>query len=71
MRMVVSLDGGDGLDRSRWINLTGVSGHAFDAHYTDQTERWLDGRTLPWPFSEDAVRDAAQDTLVLRPASGS
>jgi penicillin amidase len=70
MRMVVSLDGTDGLDRSRWVSLTGVSGHAFDAHYTDQTERWLDGRTLPWPFSEDAVRDATEDTLVLTPASG-
>jgi len=70
MRMVVSLDGTDGLDHSRWINLTGVSGHAFDSRYTDQTERWLDGRTLPWPFSEEAVRDATEDALVLTPASG-
>ena len=48
MRMVVSL--GD-LDESRWINLTGVSGHPFDAHYTDQTELWAEGETLPWPFT--------------------
>ncbi|MCW7991553.1 penicillin amidase, partial [Streptomyces platensis subsp. clarensis] len=34
MRMVVNV--GD-WDRSRWINLTGASGHAFNSHYTDQT----------------------------------
>ena len=65
MRMVVSL--GD-LDASRWVNLTGVSGHPFDDHYTDQTDLWADGQTLPWPFTASAVRDAAQDTLTLRPA---
>ena len=35
MRMVVSLAD---LDASRWVNLTGVSGHAFDPHYADQTD---------------------------------
>ena len=73
MRMVISLggpEGVEGFDRSRWINLTGVSGHAFDSHYTDQTDRWLEGRTLPWAYSEDAVRTAAEDTLVLTPPSG-
>ncbi|MGZ4450149.1 MAG: penicillin acylase family protein, partial [Nocardioides sp.] len=65
MRMVVSL--GD-LDRSRWVNLTGVSGHPFSPHYTDQTDLWADGRTLPWPFGKDAVAAATQDTLTLRPA---
>ena len=47
MRMVVSLAD---LDESRWVNLTGASGHAFDNHYVDQTELWVDGRTLAWPF---------------------
>ena len=64
MRMVVDL--GD-LDRSRWVNLAGQSGHAFDEHYTDQVDLWLDGRTAPWPFSGAAVRRATDDTLVLRP----
>ena len=40
MRMVVSLAD---LDDSRWVNLTGVSGHAFDPHYADQTKLWVDG----------------------------
>ena len=48
MRMVVPLDD---LDAARWINLTGASGHAYDDHYTDQTELWADGETLPWVFS--------------------
>ena len=43
MRMVVSLAD---LDTSRWVNLTGASGHAFDDHYVDQTDLWVDGRTL-------------------------
>ena len=65
MRMVVSLED---FDDSRWINLTGVSGHAFSDHYADQTELWVAGETLPWPFSRDAVESAGADTLTLVPA---
>lgn len=66
MRMVVSLAD---WDDSRWINLTGVSGHPTSAHYSDQTELWVDGETLPWAFSRDAVEAAAEDRLVLTPGS--
>jgi penicillin amidase len=66
MRMVVSLAD---LDDSRWINLSGVSGHPFNEHYTDQTDLWVDGRTLPWPSSTEAVHDAAGDRLTLEPAT--
>ncbi|HYF71807.1 MAG TPA: penicillin acylase family protein, partial [Nocardioides sp.] len=65
MRMVVSLAD---LDESRWISLTGVSGHPFGAHYTDQTDLWADGETLPWRFSPDAVAEAGDDVLTLEPA---
>ena len=65
MRMVVSLGN---LDKSRWINLTGVSGHPFGSHYTDQTDLWAEGETLPWVFSRDAVEGAGEDTLTLSPA---
>ena len=65
MRMVVSLAD---WDDSRWINLTGVSGHPFDRHYTDQTDRYVRGETLPWPFTPDAVADAGEDVLTLEPA---
>jgi penicillin amidase len=64
MRMVVSLED---LDDSRWVSLTGVSGHAFHDHYTDQTELFVDGRTLAWPFSRNAVTDAREETLTLVP----
>jgi penicillin amidase len=65
MRMVVSLAD---LDDSRWVNLTGQSGHAFDRHYTDQTDLWARGETLPWAFTKAAVDAAEQHTLTLRPA---
>jgi penicillin amidase len=66
MRMVVSLAD---FDDSRWINLTGVSGHPFSKHYTDQTDLWARGETLPWVFSRDAVEAAGDHTLTLVPAS--
>ena len=65
MRMVVSMAD---LDDSRWINLSGVSGHAFNDHYTDQTDLWVEGETLPWAFSPDDVEAAGEDTLTLEPA---
>ena len=64
MRMVIPLDD---LDAARWINLTGVSGHAYHQHYVDQTDLWARGETLPWAFTQDAVEDAAADTLTLVP----
>ncbi|MFB6704196.1 penicillin acylase family protein [Streptomyces sp. NPDC056333] len=65
MRMVVNV--GD-WDKSRWINLTGASGHAFSAHYTDQTEKWVDGELLDWSFGTNAVAKATKDTLTLKPS---
>ncbi len=65
MRMVVSLAD---FDDSRWVNLTGVSGHPFSDHYTDQTDLWARGETLPWAFSREAVESAGEHTLTLLPA---
>ncbi|MFD4031618.1 penicillin acylase family protein [Streptomyces sp. NPDC058637] len=62
MRMVVNV--GE-WDKSRWINLTGASGHAFSAHYTDQTDKWVDGDLLDWSFEPDAVQQSTVDTLTL------
>jgi penicillin G amidase len=64
MRMVVDLED---LDASRWIHLTGQSGHVFSPHYWDQAALWRDGKTLPWAFGADAVAAAAADELVLTP----
>ncbi|MGE9807794.1 penicillin acylase family protein [Janibacter sp. G1551] len=64
MRMVVDL--GD-LDKSVWVNATGSSGHAFHDNYADQTEAWVAGETYPWRSTPDAVKAAADRTLVLTP----
>ncbi|HSK55100.1 MAG TPA: penicillin acylase family protein [Jiangellales bacterium] len=65
MRMVVDL--GD-LDASRWIDLTGISGHPFHRHYGDQTELWRTGATLPMRWDAGSVREEAVDRMVLVPS---
>ena len=37
-------------------------------HYDDQTELFVEGRTLPWAFSQGAVVAATENRLVLVPA---
>ncbi|ROQ80718.1 penicillin amidase [Streptomyces sp. CEV 2-1] len=64
MRMVLNV--GD-WDKSRWINLTGASGHAFSAHYTDQTDKWVNGELLDWSYGTNAVTGSTKDTLTLKP----
>lgn len=64
MRMVVSLDN---FDKSRWINLTGASGHAYNPNYVDQMDKWSEGATLPWAFSQQAVEKATEDKMALTP----
>lgn len=63
MRMIVNV--GD-WDKSRWINLTGASGHAFSSHYTDQTDKWADGELLDWSFGTNAVEQSTVDRLTLK-----
>ncbi|GAA0948466.1 penicillin acylase family protein [Kribbella koreensis] len=62
MRMVVDLSD---FDKSRWINLTGVSGHAFSSNYIDQTKLWVRGETLPWAFTRAAVEATRKHTLTF------
>jgi penicillin amidase len=64
MRMVVDLGN---LDGSHWVNQTGQSGHAFNAHYDDQTQAWIRNELYPWPFTPRAVRAAKEDELTLAP----
>jgi penicillin G amidase len=62
MRMVVDLSD---FDQSRWVNLTGVSGHAFSSNYTDQTKLWVKGETLKWAFTKGAVEAARKHGLTF------
>jgi penicillin amidase len=64
MRMVVDLSN---LDASRWVNLTGVSGHAFSGHYLDQFELWRTGQTLPMRWNRTTIEHEANNTATLRP----
>ncbi|MFC9703297.1 penicillin acylase family protein [Streptomyces sp. NPDC056943] len=64
MRMVVNV--GD-WDKSRWVNLTGASGHAFADHYTDQTDTWAKGELYDWAYGKAAVDASTKDTLLLKP----
>jgi penicillin amidase len=54
-------------DASRWVNLTGASGHAFHPHYADQAPLWQRGELREWPFTVEAIQAAASETLQLRP----
>lgn len=65
MRMVVSLDD---LNSSVWVNLTGASGHAFHENYTDQTDLWVNGQSLPWSFTRADIEGAVEHQLTLQPA---
>ncbi|MFS8477537.1 MAG: penicillin acylase family protein [Micromonosporaceae bacterium] len=64
MRMIVDMAD---LDASRWIQLTGNSGHAFHPNYHDQFELWRTGETLPMRWQRESIEKAATDTLTLRP----
>jgi penicillin amidase len=66
MRMLVDL--GD-LDASRWVNQSGVSGHAFQQNYDDQTKLWAAGRTWPFVSSAAAVGARSVNRLHLTPGS--
>ena len=64
MRMVVDL--GD-LDQSRWVNQSGVSGHAFHRNYADQTDLWARNETWPFVASRTAVEARTEQRLELLP----
>lgn len=64
MRMVVDLSD---LDASRWVQLTGNSGHAYHPHYTDQLELWRTGAMLPMRWERATIESEAAHTLTLTP----
>jgi penicillin amidase len=64
MRMIVDLSN---LDASRWIQLTGESGHAFSPHYADQFDLWRSGQTLPMRWDEASIKNSTVDALTLTP----
>ena len=65
MRMLIDL--GD-LDLSRWVNQSGISGHAFHRHYDDQTELWANQRLWPFVSSRGAVEARSSSRQELLPS---
>jgi penicillin amidase len=66
MRMLIDL--GD-LDASRWVNQSGVSGHAYNRHYDDQIELWANQQLWPFVSSPGAVEARTETHQELLPAS--
>jgi penicillin amidase len=64
MRMIVDMSNMDG---SRWIQLTGNSGHAFHSNYDDQFPLWRVGHDLPMRWNRSSIEQAATHTLTLHP----
>ena len=64
MRMVLDMSD---LDSSRWVNLTGASGHAFSKHYADQVELWRTGKTTPMRWDPGTIRQEARYQQTLQP----
>ena len=64
MRMIVDMSN---LDESRWIQLTGNSGHAFHDNYDDQFDLWRVGANLPMRWERRTIEAEARHTLTLRP----
>jgi acyl-homoserine lactone acylase PvdQ len=46
---------------------SGESGEIGSSHYDDLAEAWIRGRMESLPFSDDAVRRATRETLLLSP----
>ncbi len=66
MRMLVDMSN---FDASQAILPTGQSGHPFSEHYDDMIELWLNGEYHPMLHARSTVEAAAEELLVLRPAS--
>jgi penicillin amidase len=66
MRMLVDL--GD-LNASRWVNQSGVSGHAFHRHYDDQTALWADQQLWPFVSSREGVEARTEIRQELLPGN--
>jgi penicillin amidase len=64
MRMIIDMQD---FDASQTIHPTGQSGHPYHKHYDDMIQLYLNGEFHPMWFSENAVREAGTDTLLLQP----
>jgi penicillin amidase len=64
MRMIIDLSD---LNASLSVHTTGQSGHAYNRHYDDLTQLWLDNTYYPMWWARDSVEGDAESHLVLVP----
>ena len=57
----------DRLDAARIVISTGQGGNPGGRHYSDLVDDWIAGRTVPLPFTRDAVDGRESTRLVLQP----
>jgi penicillin amidase len=55
------------LDAARIVISTGQGGNPGGRHYSDLVDDWISGRTVPLPFTRDAVEARASTRLILEP----
>ena len=55
-------------DRSVATSAPGQSGQPGSLHFSDLGKLWGEGQYFPLPFTDDAVRAASEDTLMLVPS---
>ena len=55
------------MNESRWVQLTGNSGHPFHPNYDDQLELWRTGQTITFRFDRKSIEEEKTQTLTLTP----
>jgi acyl-homoserine-lactone acylase len=68
MRMIIDFSQEDTMIS---VNSSGQSDNPSSPHYDDGIQAWRDGKYIPFPFKDDAVKAQYKDVLRLIPASTS
>jgi acyl-homoserine-lactone acylase len=51
------------------VNSSGQSDNPSSSHYDDGIKAWRDGKYIPFPFKDTAVKDQYQDVMQLNPSA--
>jgi len=51
------------------VNSSGQSDNPSSPHYDDGIKAWRDGKYIPFPFKDAAVKDQYQDVMQLNPSA--
>jgi acyl-homoserine-lactone acylase len=51
------------------VNSSGQSDNPSSSHYDDGIKTWRDGKYIPFPFKDAAVKDRYKDVMQFRPSA--